>query len=135
LGEGDFEARAEIETGGDYYDFISFDEIEPGEISIVLGDVTGHGIGAALLMASGRSTLRNNARLFAYALFKILFEFNNQLTIDTDPDKFIILFFGVIDVSTCSIIWASGGHYPALLIYFQTVFKGKSNLEDYSSYY
>jgi sigma-B regulation protein RsbU (phosphoserine phosphatase) len=104
------------ETGGDYYDFISFDEIEPGKVSVVLGDVTGHGIGAALLMASARSMLRNNARHYAYDLSKIMYEYNNELASDTDPDKFITLFYGVLDNKKRSIIWGLGGHDPAILI-------------------
>jgi len=105
------------ETGGDYYDFVSFDEIEPGKISVILGDVTGHGIGAALLMASARSMLRNNIRHYAYDLSRILQEFNNELVQDTDPDKFITLFYGLLDDKKKTISWALGGHDPA--IWFQ----------------
>jgi sigma-B regulation protein RsbU (phosphoserine phosphatase) len=104
------------ETGGDYYDYVSFDEIEPGKVSVILGDVTGHGIGAALLMASARSMLRNNIRQYAYDLSRILFEFNNDLAVDTDPDKFITLFYGLIDDDNVEIKWATGGHDPAILI-------------------
>ncbi len=48
------------ETGGDYYDFIELAELGPAKAGIALGDVTGHGIGAALLMATVRSILRSN---------------------------------------------------------------------------
>ncbi len=102
------------ETGGDYYDFVSFDEIEPGKISIILGDVTGHGIGAALLMASARSMLRNNIRHYAYDLSRIMREFNNELVQDTDTDKFITLFYGLLDDKKKTISWTLGGHDPAI---------------------
>jgi len=102
------------ETGGDYYDFVSLDETGPGKVSVILGDVTGHGIGAALLMASARSMLRNNLRYYKYDLSKVLFEFNNELTHDTDPDKFITLFLGVVDDREHQIMWSLGGHDPAL---------------------
>ena len=102
------------ETGGDYYDFISLDETGPGKVSVILGDVTGHGIGAALLMASARSMLRNNLRHYSYDLSKVLFEFNNELTRDTDPDKFITLFLGIVDDQNRQINWTLGGHDPAL---------------------
>jgi sigma-B regulation protein RsbU (phosphoserine phosphatase) len=102
------------ETGGDYYDFVSLDETGPGKVSVILGDVTGHGIGAALLMASARSMLRNNLRYYKYDLSKVLFEFNNELTQDTDPDKFITLFLGVVDDQKHQISWTLGGHDPAL---------------------
>jgi len=108
------------ETGGDYYDFIAFDEIEPGKISVILGDVTGHGIGAALLMASARSMLRNNIRHYAYDLSRILAEFNNELVGDTDPDKFITLFYGLLDDKNKKITWATGGHDPAFWLQAKT---------------
>jgi sigma-B regulation protein RsbU (phosphoserine phosphatase) len=47
------------ETGGDYYDFITL--TKPGKIGVALGDVTRHGIGAALLIATARSIHRNGA--------------------------------------------------------------------------
>jgi sigma-B regulation protein RsbU (phosphoserine phosphatase) len=102
------------ETGGDYFDFVSFDVIETGKISVILGDVTGHGIGAALLMASARSMLRNNIRHYACDLSRIMAEFNNELVADTDPDKFITLFYGLIDDVKKTVTWATGGHDPAI---------------------
>ncbi|TFG95564.1 MAG: HAMP domain-containing protein, partial [Calditrichales bacterium] len=104
------------ETGGDYYDFIQFDEIDPDKVSVILGDVTGHGIGAALLMASARSMLRNAIRHNAYDLSKIMYTFNNELTADTDPDKFITLFYALLDRKGKTISWATGGHDPAILL-------------------
>jgi sigma-B regulation protein RsbU (phosphoserine phosphatase) len=105
------------ETGGDYYDFVSLDETGNGNVSVILGDVTGHGIGAALLMASARSMLRNNLRHYGYDPAKVLFEFNNELARDTDPDKFITLFMGIIEDENRQISWTLGGHDPA--IWFQ----------------
>ena len=102
------------------HDFIAFDEIEPGKISVILGDVTGHGIGAALLMASARSMLRNNIRHYAYDLSRILAEFNNELVGDTDPDKFITLFYGLLDDNKKKISWATGGHDPAVWLKAKT---------------
>ena len=106
--------RYSDETGGDYYDFIDLEEIEPGRVSTALGDITGHGVGAALLMASARAMLRSNIRYYRDDLSRILFEFNNQLTNDTDPDKFITLFLGMLDDQARTLIWATGGHDPAL---------------------
>jgi sigma-B regulation protein RsbU (phosphoserine phosphatase) len=105
------------ETGGDYYDFVSLDESGSGKVSVILGDVTGHGIGAALLMASARSMLRNNLRHYGYDPSKVLYEFNNELSRDTDPDKFITLFMGIIEDEQRQISWTLGGHDPA--IWFQ----------------
>src|SRR5262249_46635036 len=49
------------ETGGDYYDFLVLDKTAPGAVLVALGDVMGHGIAAALVMASVRAVLRDRA--------------------------------------------------------------------------
>jgi sigma-B regulation protein RsbU (phosphoserine phosphatase) len=102
------------ETGGDYYDFIELAELGPAKAGIALGDVTGHGIGAALLMATVRSILKSNAHRYGTdltTLFKVL---NRHIESDTDYDKFITLFYGILDSNQRSLIWVSGGHDPAL---------------------
>ena len=102
------------ETGGDYYDFIELSEIGPGIAGIALGDVTGHGIGAALLMATARSVLRSNAQHYGADLTKLFEVLNRHIESDTDYDKFITLFYGVLDANQKSLVWVSGGHDPAL---------------------
>jgi len=102
------------ETGGDYYDFIELSEIGPGITGIALGDVTGHGIGAALLMATARSVLRSNAQHYGADLTKLFEVLNRHIESDTDYDKFITLFYGILDAKQKSLVWVSGGHDPAL---------------------
>jgi sigma-B regulation protein RsbU (phosphoserine phosphatase) len=102
------------ETGGDYYDFIELSEIGPGVVGIALGDVTGHGIGAALLMATARSVLRSNAQHYGADLTKLFEVLNRHIESDTDYDKFITLFYGILDANQKSLVWVSGGHDPAL---------------------
>ena len=102
------------ETGGDYYDFIELSEVGPGKVGIALGDVTGHGIGAALLMATVRSVLRSNAQHYGADLTKLFEVLNRHIESDTDYDKFITLFYGILDANQKSLVWVSGGHDPAL---------------------
>ncbi len=102
------------ETGGDYYDFIELDQLGPGTVGIALGDVTGHGIGAALLMATARSVLRSNAQHYGADLTKLFEVLNRHIESDTDYDKFITLFYGILDANQKSLVWVSGGHDPAL---------------------
>ena len=102
------------QTGGDYFDFIPLRYNEKENIAILLGDVTGHGIGAALLMASARSILRSESGHFNGNLPALMAEFNNQLSEDTEDDKFMTLFYGVLDNEMRSLFWASGGHDPAI---------------------
>jgi sigma-B regulation protein RsbU (phosphoserine phosphatase) len=102
------------ETGGDYYDFIELAELGTGIVGIALGDVTGHGIGAALLMATARSVLRSNAQHYGADLIKLFEVINRHIESDTDYDKFITLFYGILDANQKSLAWVSGGHDPAL---------------------
>jgi sigma-B regulation protein RsbU (phosphoserine phosphatase) len=102
------------ETGGDYYDFIDLIQTGPGTMGIALGDVSGHGIGAALLMATARSMLRINAKYYGTDLARLFAELNRQLVSDTGDDKFMTLFYGVLDDQSRSLVWVSGGHDPAL---------------------
>ena len=102
------------ETGGDYYDFIDTADLGPGKVGIVVGDVSGHGLGAALLMTAARSSLRANTRHHGVDLARLFHKTNRDLVRDTGDDKFLTLFYGVVDDQDCSLTWASGGHDPAL---------------------
>ena len=101
------------ETGGDYYDFVDLQHIGQNLHGITLGDVTGHGIGAALLMASARSHFRHYARHHGKQIDKVFNAFNNALYLDTEPGKFMSMFYAIIDPKTNQMNWISGGHDPA----------------------
>lgn len=102
------------ETGGDYYDFIDLSEDKPGRVGIVLGDVSGHGIDAALLMASIRGVTHAEARYYADRPAQMLARANGQVSQDTEDDRFVTLFYGLLEDQTRSCVWASAGHEPAL---------------------
>lgn len=108
------------ETGGDYFDFIHLPDPENKMMGIVLGDVTGHGVGAALLMASARSILRSASLHFTGDLAELMTQFNNQLSEDTGDDKFMTLFYGALNGQDRTLTWASGGHDPALWYHQKT---------------
>ncbi|MGB2822550.1 MAG: SpoIIE family protein phosphatase [Phycisphaerae bacterium] len=102
------------ETGGDYYDFIDLVDLAPGRLGIAVGDVTGHGIAAALLMASARGVLRSHAPRRGADLAELFDELNRHLVRDTCDGRFMTLFYGVLDAPARSLWWTSGGHDPAL---------------------
>lgn len=102
------------ETGGDYYDFIDLRNGDAQLVGLAVGDVTGHGIGAALLMASIRSILHAESRHYRNDLVGLFDTMNNQIARDTDTDKFITLFYGLLNEADRSLVWASAGHDPAL---------------------
>ncbi|WP_027183446.1 PP2C family protein-serine/threonine phosphatase [Desulfovibrio inopinatus] len=100
------------ETGGDYYDYLP--RVEDG-IGVVVGDVTGHGIQAALLMASARSFLRAQAATHQDAA-KIITSTNALLSIDTENlGRFVTLFFLEITPQNDTVQYISAGHDPALV--------------------
>ncbi len=102
------------ETGGDYYDFLDLSELGPRELGIAVGDVTGHGIAAALLMTSARALLRSGAGQPG-TLSELMEQINRHLTVDTPVGRFMTLFYMVIDTQHKSIRWANAGHDPAII--------------------
>ncbi|MCH7602922.1 MAG: SpoIIE family protein phosphatase [Planctomycetes bacterium] len=105
------------ETGGDYYDFLHFSELTPGTpgtIGLVIGDVTGHGIAAALLMTTARALLHIRAPQTG-DIAQVIGDINRHLAKDTTAGKFMTFFYLLIDAQEKSARWISAGHDPAIL--------------------
>ena len=103
------------ETGGDYYDFLVTRETLLGDFSVVIGDVSGHGIPAALMMATGRAFLRQRSSLPGN-LEEIVSDVNRQMTRDFgETGSFMTLFYLTIDASNKCLYWVRAGHDPAIL--------------------
>ena len=102
------------ETGGDYYDLFDLRAVAPGRVGLVLGDVSGHGIPAAMLMISTGSILRNNAPRHGNNLSAAIAELNRHLVRNSDPGKFMTLFYGLLDDRSKTLSWTSAGHDPAI---------------------
>jgi serine phosphatase RsbU (regulator of sigma subunit) len=101
-------------TGGDYYDFIPRSDENRTQLSVAVGDVTGHGIEAALLMTTARALLRSRA-LMPGSMAQIIGDVNQHLTQDlNESGRFITLFLLTIDPVTCSLNWVRAGHDPAI---------------------
>ncbi len=100
------------EVGGDYFDFIPITETDMG---IAIGDVTGHGIGAALLMATFRACLRIESRN-NFAIRTILSKVNDFLYETNPPDAFVTAFYGVLDRKHQVLSYANAGHNPPILL-------------------
>jgi sigma-B regulation protein RsbU (phosphoserine phosphatase) len=102
------------ETGGDYFDIIEFPD-ESGKICVAVGDVVGHGIGAALLMATTRALLRSRVTQKG-SLSQIMNDVNRLLCLDTrDTGSFVTLFVLMVDVNNDKIQWVRAGHEPAMV--------------------
>jgi serine phosphatase RsbU (regulator of sigma subunit) len=93
-------------TGGDYFDYIP---MRDGAVGIVLGDVSGHGFGSALLMAETRAYLRALA-LAHDDVSQILSLTNRFLVEDTEDERFLTVFFVRLDPHNRSFVYAGAGH-------------------------
>jgi len=102
------------ETGGDYYDFIEVMDVSPGRVGVAIGDVTGHGIGAALLMTSARAALRSYVREHTRRIDDLFADVNGHLARDAARGRFMTLLYVVLDAEARTFQYASAGHDPAL---------------------
>jgi phosphoserine phosphatase RsbU/P len=103
------------ETGGDLYDFLKIKHRDSDCIGIAVGDVSGHGIPAALLMATVRAFLKSRVTQPG-STAEIISDVNRLITRDTgETGQFMTLFYGSIDCSKKKINWVRAGHDPALL--------------------
>ena len=102
------------ETGGDYYDFLDSQELGEGKLGVLIGDVSGHGLPSALLMATARAFLRQRSDLPG-SLDVMISDVNRQLTRDVEESgRFMTLFYLTIDLTNQKLSWVRAGHDPAV---------------------
>ncbi|HEX3355296.1 MAG: PP2C family protein-serine/threonine phosphatase [Terriglobales bacterium] len=99
-------------VGGDWYDFISFDD---GCWGLVLADVSGKGTAAALLMSATRGIMRSLAQTCG-GPGEILTRLNRVLVEDFPSGKFVTMLFAVLNPSTRTLTFSSAGHLRPLLL-------------------
>jgi sigma-B regulation protein RsbU (phosphoserine phosphatase) len=104
------------ETGGDYFDFL---KLENDGAGFAIGDVAGHGIGAALLMATGRANLR--ALLSVKTDLKEVMErLNGLLFEDMEDETFMTMFIGCLNHREHTVEYVNAGHDQPLLYHRAT---------------
>jgi sigma-B regulation protein RsbU (phosphoserine phosphatase) len=101
------------EIGGDYFDYIEAGDGQP--LLVAVGDLTGHGVDAALLMTTARAFLRMRAQQPG-DLAAIVTDLNRHLTSDTQQsNRFMTLLLMAIDPAAAVVEWVRAGHDPAIL--------------------
>ena len=100
-------------VGGDYYDFL---DLGPGRLGIVLADISGKGIAAALLMANLQANLRSQYAVALEDLPRLLQSVNRLFYENTPDDRYATLFFADYDDATRCLRYANCGHNPPLLL-------------------
>ena len=107
-------------VGGDYYDFMALkDEDGRARLGVVIGDVSGHGVVAALTMMSVRALLRSHAG-DGSSLRPVMRAVNRHLAGDATGGRFVTLVYMTIDPETRDVRWISAGHGPILFYDAQT---------------
>lgn len=120
-GHGGFALHAAMlparEVGGDFYDYFPVGQ-QPGSarLGLVIGDVAGKGVPAALYMAMTR-TLMRAAALEGAPPGEALSQVNRQLLRDTSASLFVTLFYAVLDLGSGELTWSTGGHNPPYLLH------------------
>ncbi|MDP9361451.1 MAG: PP2C family protein-serine/threonine phosphatase [Acidobacteriota bacterium] len=99
------------EIGGDYFDFVPMPD---GRSAICLGDVSGKGLPASLLMANVQATIRLLASLGISAA-ETMARANSLLCRSTPPEKFVTFFFSILDPVRHTMAFCNAGHNPPLL--------------------
>ncbi|MBX3403250.1 MAG: SpoIIE family protein phosphatase [Phycisphaeraceae bacterium] len=99
-----------FELGGDFYDFLELG----GHLGILVGDVAGKGVPAALLMSSVRASLRAHAQDI-YHIGDVLKRVNRALVRDTLDNEFVTMWYGVADPVTLRLTYCAAGHDWPLL--------------------
>ena len=111
------------DLGGDFYDVFELD----GRVVVMIGDVVGKGIAAALLMSAVRATLR------AYLervedLSRVMAMANDAMCRDSQPNEFATVWLGVIDPGTRALAYCTAGHDPPFLVRAQG--EGRARIEE-----
>lgn len=105
------------EVGGDFFDVLPLEVIPIGKnrLGVMIADVSGKGIPAALFMALSRIVIRVNASWYPNSPADAIRDANNIITADSRAGMFVTLFYGILDTEQKSFTYVNAGHNPPLL--------------------
>jgi len=104
--------RPAREVGGDYYDFL---ELPEGRLGIAIGDVSGKGVGAALMMASLEASLRGQASV-CEDLVELIKRVNSLVHQASSANSFATLFYAEYDPRSRQLLYVNAGHTPPVVL-------------------
>jgi sigma-B regulation protein RsbU (phosphoserine phosphatase) len=99
--------------GGDYYDFVL---LPNGEFVFAIGDVSGKGITASLMMANIRAALRREMTRYTQNLSALMSHLNQVVFEVSPPNRYLTLFYAMYDPKTSRLQYVNAGHNPPLLL-------------------
>ena len=99
------------EVGGDFYDFFLIDD---DHLAMVMADVSGKGVPAALFMMMSKILISNNTMLCDYPN-DVLESVNDQICMNNEEDMFVTVWLGILTISTGRVVASNAGHeYPVI---------------------
>jgi sigma-B regulation protein RsbU (phosphoserine phosphatase) len=112
----DFDLHAAMiparDVGGDFYDFFL---LGPSQLGVVIADVSGKGIPAAIFMAVSRTLMKATA-LTASSPAACLQQVNRLLNAENSAEMFVSVFYGILDTQSGRLVFSNGGHNPPLFV-------------------
>jgi sigma-B regulation protein RsbU (phosphoserine phosphatase) len=118
----DFDVYAEMhpakEVGGDFYDFFFVDK---NKLAVVIADVSGKGVPAALFMVIAKTLIKNQAQMDK-PLNEVFYAVNNQLCENNDTSMFVTAFIGLLETNTGKFTYVNAGHNPPVIKHAQDKF-------------
>jgi sigma-B regulation protein RsbU (phosphoserine phosphatase) len=111
------------EVGGDFFNYFPLPD---GRLALLVGDVSGKGVGAALLMANIQATLRTRLEL-ASDLAAVADAVDRDIAGNTPPEVYVTLFVGLLDAARRELVYVNAGHNPQFLL------RGSGGLERLAS--
>jgi sigma-B regulation protein RsbU (phosphoserine phosphatase) len=111
----EFDIYAEMhpakEVGGDFYDFFLVDQ---NKLVVVIADVSGKGVPAALFMVIAKTLIKNQAQMDK-PLNEVFAAVNNQLCENNDANMFVTAFIGMLEINTGKFTYVNAGHNPPII--------------------
>jgi sigma-B regulation protein RsbU (phosphoserine phosphatase) len=105
--------RPALAVGGDYYDFVP---LEGGRLGIAIGDISGKGIPAALLMATLRAFLRGQTVRGRSDLARLMSDLSGLVYESSAPNRYATFFYAEYDPATQRLQYVNGGHNPPMVL-------------------
>jgi sigma-B regulation protein RsbU (phosphoserine phosphatase) len=105
--------RPALAVGGDYYDFVS---LEGGRLGIAIGDISGKGIPAALLMATLRAFLRGQTVRGRADLAGLIADLSGLVYESSAPNRYATFFYAEYEPASRRLVYVNGGHNPPVLL-------------------
>jgi len=108
------QCRQVQELGGDFYDFMPF---PGGRLALAIGDASGKGLAAALMMANVQSSLRTAAWFTGGDGAAAVEAVNRQVHASSLAERYATLFYGVIDPNTRTLRYVNAGHHSPMILH------------------